>query len=443
MTCVVQTVDPENEDVVDVSNDNDPSDGNLTDDPTEFDITATPQLTVIKKLVEIGTSAEEDAVFSIEVKNTGTVTLTGVGVTDTMTNYDGDVLLPVVVDYVEADGTPESPEGTLKIGETAFYTVTYELTLEDIDSGGVQNTATATATTPLGGTLQDVSDDDGENPSDPTTADITPLPSFEVTKKTSLPRVLFPTVEEVTFTITVKNTGNLTQTNIQVLDDLTAYVSPARLLDVDYPASVTVGGFENGAANGGFNGITDIQTLAAGASLAPNETGTITVVSTYSTATGRPNNLNVASVTSDQLETPTTADVLVNNGDLDGDGVADSLESDTQDRDGDGIPDRNDYDPTGYFYCEENGRILSGGLISVSGNGFTQTGVGASGPIVIVEDGSSGYFQFFATAAGTYTLKQAIRLSSTTTSRFATVPKTPTCWRLKLQIVVRLCLVKQ
>ena len=92
--------------------------------------------------------------------------------------------------------------------------------------------------------------------------------------------------------------------------------------------------------------------------------------------------------------------------DADNDGVVDNLEG-TNDRDGDGIPDNEDYDPTGYFYCEDDGRILSGGGITVSGGGFSQTGTGTNGPITIIQDGSTGYFQFFATAAGNYTLTAA------------------------------------
>ncbi len=124
----------------------------------------------------------------------------------------------------------------------------------------------------------------------------------------------------------------------------------------------------------------------------------------YSTATGAPGSPNTGSATSDQLPIPAIGTATVEVPDSDGDGIPDFLEEDDGDRDGDGIPDELDYDPTGYFYCEDTGQILSGGQISVSGGGFTQTGVGISGPISIVQDGSSGFFQFFVTAPGTYAL---------------------------------------
>jgi hypothetical protein len=94
----------------------------------------------------------------------------------------------------------------------------------------------------------------------------------------------------------------------------------------------------------------------------------------------------------------------VNGMDLDGDGIADSLESATADRDGDGVADASDYDPQGYFYCEDDGRILTGGRISVSGPNGSNNAVGVLNDIRIVKDGSDGEYQWFATAPGTYTM---------------------------------------
>ncbi|MEM7462326.1 MAG: hypothetical protein AAF362_06550, partial [Pseudomonadota bacterium] len=61
---------------------------------------------------------------------------------------------------------------------------------------------------------------------------------------------------------------------------------------------------------------------------------------------------------------------------------------------------------TGYFYCEGDGQIISGGSISVENltSGGVQSGVGSSNGIVIVQDGSSGQYQFYVTETGTYRL---------------------------------------
>ncbi len=80
--------------------------------------------------------------------------------------------------------------------------------------------------------------------------------------------------------------------------------------------------------------------------------------------------------------------------DEDNDGVGDAEEG-TGDRDGDTIPNYQDYDPTGYFYDESNGEIISGGSITVIG----------PGAVTIVHNGSSGYYQFFTDdTPGIYTI---------------------------------------
>ena len=83
-----------------------------------------------------------------------------------------------------------------------------------------------------------------------------------------------------------------------------------------------------------------------------------------------------------------------NTGDVDNDGMSDTLEQNV-DRDSDGVPDYQDYDPTGYFYDEITGEIITGGLVSASG----------PGAITYNDDGSSGYYRFITDGtAGTYTI---------------------------------------
>ncbi|MEP1443071.1 MAG: hypothetical protein ABJK39_08680 [Hyphomicrobiales bacterium] len=110
---------------------------------------------------------------------------------------------------------------------------------------------------------------------------------------------------------------------------------------------------------------------------------------------------NSDGITGNDGDEPTVVSLL---DDPDGDGSPTGFESATADRDGDGIPDASDYDPTGYFYCQDTSAILTGGLISVTGPAGTQTGVGVSNNISIIEDGSNGFYQFTVSAAGRYTL---------------------------------------
>ena len=80
---------------------------------------------------------------------------------------------------------------------------------------------------------------------------------------------------------------------------------------------------------------------------------------------------------------------------LDPDGDRLCNESCRDDRDGDGIADCDDFDPQGYFYCEDTGKIVPGGLIDVVG----------PGTVTIFDDGSSGRYAFLTDGTpGTYSL---------------------------------------
>ncbi len=398
-TASVTGKDPNGDPVTDISADGDNADGNTTDDPTEVLISKAPAIVAEKRLTSIGDVAGEEAVFTITVKNTGNVSLTGVTVVDTMTRKNGVAVRPITQTFVRAD--KRSPEGTLKPSEAATYRVTYTLKQADIDAGGLVNQATATGTAPGGGTVTDLSDDDGgvgEN--DPTPAPIVLVGTVAVTKAAGTLQALFPTVDRVTFTITVENTGNVTQTRLRVADDLAAFLSPAQLLAETYPVVVTATGFGAGSANADYNGTTNKQLLTGNAVLAPGATGTIAVTLVYSTAAGQPGGRNIARVTGPQLPDPEPSNpVTTGRTDTDGDGVPDGTEG-PGDRDGDGVPNAEDYDPTGAFYCEEDGRILTGGSINV-----VRSGGGSAAGITIVRNGNDGQYQFYVTAPGTYRLE--------------------------------------
>jgi hypothetical protein len=84
----------------------------------------------------------------------------------------------------------------------------------------------------------------------------------------------------------------------------------------------------------------------------------------------------------------------------DGDGVFDYLEcpgGPPCDRDGDGIANHLDYDPTGYIYELWSGRIITGGLVSVTGP--------HAGAVTLLHDGSEGFYQFATDGTpGTYVI---------------------------------------
>lgn len=155
------------------------------------------------------------------------------------------------------------------------------------------------------------------------------------------------------------------------------------------------------AANGTITFVTtpDYENANDVGDTAGNNTYVLTV-----TATDSANNTSIQAITVTVLDLWDSLPGTVNGVDADGDGIENGLESATADRDGDGTPDASDYDPQGYFYCEDDGRILSGGSISVTGPNGSNSAVGTSNNIRIVKDGSDGQYQWFATAAGTYTM---------------------------------------
>ncbi len=433
---------PNGDQVEDVSANDDPFDGNNEDDPTPLVIPAAPGLDVVKTLTTPGAFEGDVIAFSVTVENTGNVTLDGVTVADNMTRIGGGDLTVDSVTFQSA--TEGSPEGTILVDETATYEVLYTLQLADVDAGGVSNSAVATGTTPLGATLSDTSRDDdpldGNDVDDPTVAVIAPAPANTLTKTASELTFLFPTVYQVTFTITAENTGNITQSGYQIVDDLSDFEGSAEILrEAPFGIAVRTSGFTGGGPNGAYDGDAVVETIAGDASLAPGEQGVVEIDVVFQVDAGTSVGENRAEVTSAELTTPTPSNsAIVPVVDTDGDGSPDGVEGCSpladNDRDGDGICNAEDFDPTGYFYCEDDGRILPGGLISVTGPVGTQTGVGSSNNIRIVQDGSTGQFSFFVTRPGTYTLnatypalgaQSTTRLSSGTIDVTSLLPANP------------------
>ncbi|SFR64384.1 beta strand repeat-containing protein [Litoreibacter janthinus] len=426
---------PNGEPVEDISADEDPFDGDIESDPTVLTIPAAPGLDVIKTLKTPGVRQGEVIVFTITAENTGNVTLSGVTVADQLTRIGGGTLTVDSVAFVSGD--KGSSAGTIQVGETVTYEAFYTLQLADVDAGGVSNSAIVTGTTPLGATLADTSNNgdpnDGNDLDDPTVAAIAPAPANTLTKTAGEPVVLFPTVYQVTFTMEVTNTGNVTQSGYQISDDLADFAGSAQIVTDDpFDITVRVWGFTGGAANTAYDGSSVIDTISGDASLAPGETGTVEIDVVYQVDAGTATGSNVASVTSDDLPTPAPSnEASVPLPDTDGDGIPDSLEGCSplagNDRDGDGICDAEDFDPTGYFYCEDDGRLLPGGSISVTGPAGTQTGVGSSNNIRIVQDGATSQFVFFVTRPGTYTLNAtypSLGVPSTTRTTLGTLDAT-------------------
>ncbi|WPR73990.1 gliding motility-associated C-terminal domain-containing protein [Algoriphagus sp. NG3] len=153
-------------------------------------------------------SVGEVVTYTIIVTNTGNVTLADVVVTDPLTGLDEAV-------------------GNLAPDESATYTTTLTITQEDIDNGSVSNAAAANGVDPNG---EPVNDTDEELINALQNGDI------EITK-TANPKAFSDPDTEITYTITVENTGNLTLENVAVIDPLTGL---DEMVDVMIPGQIEV-----------------------------------------------------------------------------------------------------------------------------------------------------------------------------------------------------------
>ncbi|MEO1196154.1 MAG: SdrD B-like domain-containing protein [Pseudomonadota bacterium] len=111
--------------------------------------------------------------YTITVENIGNIPVSGLGLVDTLTDLDSNVL--ALSDGPDFDSASlSSPEGTLLPGEVATYLASYTADVDAVNTGGVDNTVTATGTPDFGPepTVDDVSDDgiddDGNTTDDPT-----------------------------------------------------------------------------------------------------------------------------------------------------------------------------------------------------------------------------------------------------------------------------------
>ena len=171
-----------------------PTGDSVTSDPSTstVDITRVPSLSIVKSSdieeVEVG----QTITYSVLITNTGNVTVTNPEVLETEFSGSGD-LAPI--EYPAEDVV-------LQPGESVTYTTTYTVTQEDINSGELTNTATATGDVPPGNELP---------PTPPSTVivDTDPLPSLAI-EKTADVTTITTVGQKVTYSFVVTNTGNVT-----------------------------------------------------------------------------------------------------------------------------------------------------------------------------------------------------------------------------------------
>nr|WP_304650995.1 SpaA isopeptide-forming pilin-related protein [Tessaracoccus sp. ZS01] len=157
-----------------------------------------PDIDLVKTAnVETYDAVGDVITYTFVATNTGNVTLTDVIITDPLPGLSA----------LTCD--PAQP-ATLAPQASMTCTATYVVTQADLDNGSVDNTATTTGTPPVG---DDVTDSDDE------TVPGTQSPAIELTKDADV--ASYDAVGDViTYTFVATNTGNVTLTNVTIVDPL-------------------------------------------------------------------------------------------------------------------------------------------------------------------------------------------------------------------------------
>ncbi|WP_188504109.1 DUF7507 domain-containing protein, partial [Parapedobacter pyrenivorans] len=186
-------------------------------DPTDTDVEQTPALTVTKVITGAGpyNAVGQEITYDIVVSNTGNVTIDNIVLTD------ANAVIPAGEENI----------GTLAPGASATVTVVHTITQADLDNSSVSNQATVNGDGPGGTPIAEIPSDDPDtpDPGDPTDTDVEQIPSFKLVKALTAINGDAATTsysavgDELEYTITVTNTGNVTLSNVNVTDPLTGF----------------------------------------------------------------------------------------------------------------------------------------------------------------------------------------------------------------------------
>jgi uncharacterized repeat protein (TIGR01451 family) len=187
--------------------------GTVTSDGDEADVKADqrPSATIVKTAtVSTVSKAGDQVTYLFTVTNTGNVTLRDIAITE---DFGGHGPAPVAICSHE----------TLAPGQWMHCTAVYVVTQADIDAGGFNNTATVTANDPDGKPIDPASD------SEVVTADMKPAISVV---KTASTETVAAAGEEIVYTFTATNTGNVTLADVHIDESrFTGHGDPVDMAD--------------------------------------------------------------------------------------------------------------------------------------------------------------------------------------------------------------------
>ncbi|WP_250646171.1 DUF11 domain-containing protein, partial [Microbacterium tenebrionis] len=173
-------------------------------------LAAAPALTIDKAgAYTNGTGAVGDTItYTYTVRNTGNVTLTGITIADP---HNG-------LSAISYGAWPGGTAGTLDPTQTVTATATYVVRQSDVNAGSISDTATVSGRPPAGAAVN-------------ATSQTVVLPTADAapaieTNKTSSVSGTGAVGDLVTYTITARNTGNVTLTGVTISDPLPGLNAP-------------------------------------------------------------------------------------------------------------------------------------------------------------------------------------------------------------------------
>ncbi len=170
-----------------------------------------PALTITKSATPTSVNAVGQTVtYHFTVTNTGNVDLTAVHVTDTQTPPAGALASgPTCQSLTSPTGTCSGSSTSLAPGQSATFVATYTVTQTDLNHGSIKDSATATGTPPSGPVTT--------SPPGSVTVPTGASPALRIVKSAT-PTSVDAVGQTVTYHFKVKNTGNVTLTNVHVTD---------------------------------------------------------------------------------------------------------------------------------------------------------------------------------------------------------------------------------
>jgi gliding motility-associated-like protein/uncharacterized repeat protein (TIGR01451 family) len=172
------------------------------DNPTETPISGSPKFTFTKVASAVGTKVGESISYTFTLTNAGTVTLNDLSITDAA---------------VDAGSISPANISTLAPGASVTITAKHTLTQNDVNQGSFTNQASVKLTDNKGNIINQVSDDPSTPAlNDPTVTKLTPTPGFTLTK--SATSTANKAGDIINYSIVFKNTGNVTLTDIALVD---------------------------------------------------------------------------------------------------------------------------------------------------------------------------------------------------------------------------------